>query len=318
MKPKPAAPLSLAEFETLFEQLKNWGKWGPDDDRGTLNYITPECIKAASRLVRSGRSVSLAVPINKVAGPDNPRPPSHYMATNYDIKFAFGQPQFATDYYGSEIHGDCHTHMDALCHVGYKGRLFNGKPASIVTTHGPTEMDITAFAHGIVGRGVLLDLPRLYRERWLEPGHAVTADELLAAEKAQGVKLRSGDILVFRSGHHARRLALGAWNPGPASDGGSGRAGLHATALKLLHEREVAVFLPDGDGETVPSNVEGVCYPIHALQLPAMGMVCADSLQFEELVPICEAEQRWEFMVVACPLRLPKGTGSLFNPIAIF
>lgn len=318
MKPKPATPLTQPEFEALFEKLKNWGKWGADDARGTLNYLTPACVVAAAQLVRTGRTVSMAIPISKTAGPDNPRPPAHYMATNYDIPFAFGQPQFATDYFGSEIHGDCHTHFDALCHVGYKGRLFNGKPVSLVTTHGPTAMDITAFAHGIVGRGVLIDLPRLHGVKWLEPGHAVTADEIVAAEKAQGVQLRSGDIMVFRTGHHARRLALGAWNPGPANEGGQGRAGLHVTALELLHAREVAVFLPDGDGETIPANVEGVCYPVHAIQLPAMGMVCADSLQFEELVPVCEELKRWEFMVSFSPLRLPKGTGSLFNPIAIF
>jgi len=315
MKATPARPVSTKEFEALFEQLKNWGKWGPDDARGTLNYITSECITAASKLVRSGRTVSMAIPINKVAGPDNPRPPAHYMAVNYDIYWPLGEPQFATDYLGSEIHGDCHTHVDALCHVAYKGRLFNGKPTGSVTTHGPTLMDITAFAHGIVGRGVLIDIPRLHSVKWLELGHAVTREEVEAAEKAQGVRLQPGDMMVFRTGHHARRLALGPWNPGPD---GEGRAGLHVTALKLLHERKVSVFLPDGDGETVPSKVEGIPYPIHAIQLPAMGMVCADSLQFEELVPLCEQEKRWEFMVVACPLRLPRGTGSLFNPIAIF
>jgi kynurenine formamidase len=315
MQKTPPRPVSTQEFEALFEQLKNWNKWGQDDDRGTLNYLTPDCVREAAKLVRTGRSVSMAIPLNKVAGPDNPRPPAHYMAANYDIHWPLGEPQFATDYLGSEIHGDCHTHMDALCHVGYKGRLFNGKPASVVTTHGPTQMDITAFAHGIVGRGVLLDIPRLRGVKWLELGDAVTREELEAAEKAQGVQLRPGDMLVFRTGHHRRRLELGPWNPGPD---GEGRAGLHVTTLRLLHERKVSVFLPDGDGETVPSHVEGIPYPVHAIQLPAMGMVCADSLQFEELVPVCEQEKRWEFMVVACPLRLPRGTGSLFNPIAIF
>jgi kynurenine formamidase len=310
----PTRFVSTEEFEALFEQLKNWGRWGEHAERGTLNYITPDCIQAAARLVRSGRSVSLAIPLNHVAGPDNPKPPAHYMAANYDIHWPLGEPQFATDYFGSEIHGDCHTHMDALCHVGYKGRLFDNEPTSSVTTHGPSVMDITAFAHGIVGRGVLLDLPRLRGVKWLELGDAVTRAELEAAEQAQGVRLRPGDILLFRTGHHRRRLELGSWNCGPE---GEGRAGLHVSALTLLHERQVAVFFPDGDGESVPSNVEGIPYPIHAIQLPAMGMVCADSLQFEELVPLCEAEKRWEFMVVASPLRLPRGTGSLFNPIAI-
>jgi kynurenine formamidase len=149
---------------------------------------------------------------------------------------------------------------------------------------------------------------------WLEPGEAVTPQELEAAEKAQGVRLGAGDILLFRTGHHRRRLELGPWNTGYD---GEGRAGLHVSALQTLHERQVAVFLPDGDGETVPSRVEGITYPIHILQIVAMGMVSADSLQFEELVAACEQEERREFVVVACPLRLPGGTGSLFNPFAI-
>jgi kynurenine formamidase len=176
-------------------------------------------------------------------------------------------------------------------------------------------MDITAFAHGIVGRGVLLDIPLLRKANWLEPGDAVTPEELEKAEKVQGVKLGEGDIFLFRTGHHRRRLDLGSWDPGYD---GEGRAGLHVTAMPMLHKRKVAVFLPDGDGETVPCNVENMAYPVHALQITAMGMICADSLQFEELVKVCEEENRWEFMVVATPLRLPGGTGSLFNPVAIF
>jgi kynurenine formamidase len=237
------------------------------------------------------------------------------MVQSHDVAAVSSEPRFAMDYLATEIHGDCHTHMDALCHVSYRGRLYNGQPAVSVTSTGPTRQDITAYAHGIVGRGVLLDLPRLRGVRWLEPGEAVSTEELEAAEKAQGVKLGAGDIFLFRTGHHRRRLELGPWNNGYD---GEGKAGLHATAMLMLHERKVAAFLPDGDGETVPSNVEGVAYPIHALQIAAMGMVCADSLQLEELVEICEMEKRWEFLVVAAPLRLPRGTGSLFNPIAIF
>ncbi len=314
MKTTPSR-VSRAEFEKLFERVCNWGRWGPDDERGTLNYITSEHIRRAPGLIRSGRSVSMAVPINTVAGPDNPRPAIHYMVQSYDIHSDLGEPQFSTDFLASEFHGDCHTHIDALCHIAYKGKLFNGKPVSTVTSHGPTIQDITAYAHGLVGRGVLLDIPRLRGVKWLEPGDAVTTAELEAAEKAQSVRLSEGDIFVFRTGHHRRRLELGPWNNGYD---GEGKAGLHVETTLLLHERKVAAFFPDGDGETVPSNVEGIAYPIHALQIAAMGMACADSLQFEELVRICEEEKRWEFFVVAAPLRLPRGTGSLFNPIAVF
>jgi kynurenine formamidase len=314
MKTEPAR-ISAQEFDQLFQKVSNWGRWGPDDERGTLNYISPVHVRAAAALVRSGRSVSLAIPINTVAGPDNPHPAVHHMVQTYDVLSELGEPSFALDYLASEFHGDCHTHIDALCHIAYKGKLYNGKPVSSVTSRGPTLMDITAYAHGIVGRGVLLDIPRLRGVKWLEPGEAVTREELEAAEKAQGVRLGEGDIFLFRTGHHRRRLELGPWNNGYD---GEGKAGLHATTMLMLHERKVAAFLPDGDGETVPSNVEQVAYPIHALQIGAMGMACADSLQFEELVRVCEEEHRWEFMVVIAPLRLPRGTGSLFNPIAIF
>jgi len=307
--------MSAQEFDQLFLAVCNWGRWGPDDEHGTLNHITPDHVRAAAALVRSGRSVSLAIPINTVAGPDNPHPAIHYMVQGHDIPSDLGEPRLCLDYLGCACHGDCHTHIDALCHISYKGKLYNGKPVASVTSQGPTFQDITAYAQGIVGRGVLLDISRLRGIKWLEPGVAVMPEELEATEKAEGVRLGEGDILVFRTGHHRRRLELGPWNNGYD---GEGKAGLHPTAMRLLYERKVAAFLPDGDGEAVPSNVEGVAYPIHALQIAAMGMACADSLQLEELVQVCEEEQRWEFMVVAAPLRLGRGTGSLFNPIAIF
>lgn len=307
--------VSVEEFDDIFKRVCNWGKWGPDDEKGTLNYITAEHVRGAARLVRSGRSVSLAIPINKTAGPDNPNPPAHYMVRSHDLPVPQGEPRFAVDYLASVCHGDCHTHIDALCHISYKGKLYNGKPACSVASNGPTLQDIAAYAQGIVGRGVLLDLPKLRGVKWLEPGEAVTANELAAAEAAQGVRLGEGDILVFRTGHHRRRVEIGPWR---SDYDGEGRAGLHVTAIPLLYERRVSAFLPDGDGETVPCNVEGMSYPIHALQIAAMGMCAADSLQLEELVAACEEEQRYEFMVVLAPLRLPQGTGSLFNPIALF
>jgi len=312
---KSTKTMSKQEFDALFKKISNWGRWGPNDERGTLNYITPSHIRAAAALVRSGRSVSLTIPINKVAGPDNPNPAVHLMTLTYDTQLPHGEPQFSMDYLACACHGDSHTHIDALCHIGYQGQLYNGKPVSAVSSQGASIMDIANYANGIVGRGVLIDIPRLRGTKWVEPGEAVTTEELLAAEKAEGVRLGEGDIFVFRTGHHRRRLELGPWNCGYD---GEGKAGLHPSTMELLHERKVAAFLPDGDGETVPSGVEGVGYPIHALQIASMGMACADSLQFEELVKVCEEEKRWEFMVVAAPLRLPKGTGSLFNPIAIF
>jgi kynurenine formamidase len=309
------APMTQVEFDRLFQEVSNWGKWGPDDERGTLNYLTPERVAKAASLVRSGRTVSLSRPINKVPAVDNPNPAVHLMVRAYDVPSGAGEPQFSADYLACGCHGNAHSHLDALCHIGYKGKLYNGKPLSKVTSAGAEIMDITRYSAGIVGRGVLLDIPRLRGRKWLEPGDAVTADELEMAEKSQGVMLGEGDLFVFRVGICQRRLELGPWN---LEHGGEGRPGLHPTAMRFLHRRRVAAFLPDGDGETIPCSVEGVGNPVHALQIGSMGLACADSLQLEELAKACKEEGRWEFMVMMAPLRLPGGTGSLVNPIAVF
>src|SRR3990172_13115344 len=122
-------PMTLEEFEVLFESLKNWGRWGSDDEIGTVNYITPEKMCRAAALVTKGRSVSLAIPINTFAGPENPVPAMHYMNTTHDLDLGVGYDlRFATDFLGMQFHGDCHTHIDALCHVAYKEQLYNWRP----------------------------------------------------------------------------------------------------------------------------------------------------------------------------------------------
>ena len=274
-KPTPPASVTLAEFDDTFEAVKNWGRWGPDDELGTLNYITADTVRAAAATVQSGRRVTMAIPMNTSAGPDNPSPVIHHVVQGHDIDIGSSGVTFATDYVGLAFHGDCHTHMDALCHIAYQGRVYNGRPAQqVMTSKGATALDVTAYREGLVGRGVLLDVPRFRGIRWLEPGEAVTRAELEAVEQAQGVRLGEGDIFVFRTGHHRRRVELGAWsNDYPPA--GEGKAGLHVDAIPWMHERHIAAFLPDGDGETVPSNVEGVLYPIHPLQVTAMGMLAA-------------------------------------------
>jgi len=310
-------PVSLEEFDVLFEQVKNWGRWGWDDERGTLNYLTQEKVVAAAKLVKSGRQVSMAIPIGKTATADNPSPAVHVFSLLHDIPISEAGLTFGMCWLGMGSHGDAYTHVDALNHVGYKGKLYNGKPVSTLTSRGSEWGSVTAYSTGLVGRGVLLDAARYRGVDWLEPGEAVTRAELEDIERKQGVRLGEGDILVFRTGHHARRLKLGPWsNEYPPA--GTGKAGLHVDTIPWMHERKIAAFLPDGDGETVPSNVEGLPYPIHPLQLTAMGMLISDSLQLEELAAAVTEEGRFEFMVVGLPLRLPGATGTPWNPIAIF
>lgn len=316
--PKASSLVSHDEFDRIFEAVKNWGRWGADDQLGTLNYITPQKVRAAAALVRSGRQVSMALPINKVAGPDNPNPAIHLLTQGHDIDIRSGGVRFGLDFLGMACHGDSHTHVDALCHISYRGLVYNGRPAlEVLTSQGAQSLDVAAYHGGVVGRGVLLDVPRHRGVRWLEPGEAVTRAELEAIEEAEGVRLDEGDLLVFRTGHNRRRLELGPWSNDPPPRG-EGKAGLHVDSIPWMHERRIAGFLPDGDGEAIPSSVDGVGYPIHPLQIVAMGMLASDSLDLEDLAGACEQEGRWEFMVVGLPLRLGGGTGSPWNPVALF
>ena len=210
------------------------------------------------------------------------------------------------------IHGNADSHIDALCHVIFDGTLYNGLSAGAVTAAGAAELSIEVAGGGIAGRGLLLDIPRVRRVPWLEPGDHVTADDLVTAETAQEVRIEPGDLLFVRVGHRSRRRALGPW------DAANGRAGLHPAALEFLAERRIAVLGSDGNNDTAPSAAEGADFPVHVLAVNAMGLHLLDWLQFEDLVAVCEELHRWSFLCVVAPLRLRAATGSPVNPIAIF
>jgi len=218
---------------------------------------------------------------------------------------------FAADQLVMNVHGDVDSHIDALCHVSYDGTLYNGVRPGVVTSQGASELSIEDVRNGIVGRGVLLDIPRLRGVRWLEPGDSVTAAELAAAETAQQVRAGPGDVLFVRVGHRRRRGELGPW------DVAKSRAGLHPDAMEYLAERQIAALGSDSNSDTAPSVVEGVAFPVHVLAIQALGLHLLDYLQFEDLLPACEAAGRWAFLCAVAPLRLPGGTGSPVNPIAI-
>lgn len=302
--------VSLAQFDEMVRKVSNWGRWGPDDERGTLNLIEPRHVVAAAGLVRSGRAVSMALDWNTVVGPDNPRPALHYMTQLGDRDP--GEPQTNADFVGSDYHGKACSHIDALCHCDLRGKLYNGIPQSSVGSRGGTKGTIMTAGNGIVSRGVLIDVPRYRKVDWLEPGTAVERTELEKIEVAQKVRVGAGDIVLLRSGHLRRRRMLGAWDPHFLS------AGLHPSAIAWLHDRDAAVLGADGDSDARPSPVEGMLSPIHALVLNAMGMLLLDNLQLEDVADACAGEGRWEFLCVVTPLRIPGGTGSPINPIAIF
>jgi kynurenine formamidase len=249
--------------------------------------------------------------MNTVAAEHNPQPADHHMTSVGRCGATTSHIQFIKDYVGVDYHNDGHSHIDALCHVGYNGLLYNGKSIDTVTAAGATVDTIEVLRDGLVGRGVLLDIPRLHGTRWLEPGQHVLREDLEEAERAQAVAVGEGDILLVRTGHSLRLAELGPWNTPEA------KAGLHPLAMPLIAERGVAALGSDGNNDTAPSSTEGVAFPIHVLAITALGVHLLDYLLLEELRSRCELAGRWEFLFVAAPLRIVGGTGSPLNPIAI-
>jgi kynurenine formamidase len=303
------ATLTTAQFRALYAELRESLPWTPEDRRGALNYLTASEVLAAMSEVRVGRHVSLASPVSNDPAPDNPDPAVHRMTGPPDGPASDGV-SFATDRIEMNVHGDKDSHIDALCHVIFDGRLYNRVSAD-PDAAGIRELSIGVACDGIVGRGVLLDVPRARGTAWLEPGERVTIRDLLAAEREQDVQVGQGDLLFVRVGHQLRRDEQGPWNVAQE------RAGLHPEVLPWLAERKVAVLGSDSNSDAAPSAVEGVDFPVHVLAVNALGMHLLDYLQFEDLVSLCEAVRRWSFLCVIAPLWLPRGTGSPVNPIAI-
>jgi kynurenine formamidase len=303
-------PRSL--FQSLFDRCSNWGRWGQDDERGTLNLITPAHRVRAAGLVRDGVSVSCAHPINTVGDSENSSPAMHFMVRAGDV--ADGkQVTSIADHLAVSPHGVSHSHLDALCHFFWRGQTYNGRPITVVTSMGARANAITIGQEGIVSRGVLLDIPRALGTEWLEPDHAISVADMEAAESMAGVRVESGDILLVRTGRHARRRAVGGW------DSRVELAGLHHTVAPWLKDREVALLGCDGvtDVRRQPF-VEFTVHPMHILTLVAMGMQLLDNQNLEDLAAACASRSRWEFMLVVAPLRIVGGTASMVNPIAIF
>jgi len=303
--------LGVEAFQALFDRCSNWGRWGPDDQRGTLNLVTPEHRLRAAALVRDGVTVSCSHPINTVGDNENSSPAMHFVVRAGDV--VDGKTVHSTaDHLAVSPHGVVHSHLDALCHFVWQGQTYNGRPVSIVTSMGARANAITIGQDGIVSRGVLLDVPRALGSDWLEPEKAISIEDLEATERAQGVRVTSGDILLVRTGRQARRAALGAW------DSKSTLSGLHHEAAPWLKERGVALLGCDGVSDVRKQPFTVTTHPIHILTLVAMGMQLLDNQHLEDVAAACAARSRWEFMLVVAPLKLIGGTASLVNPIAIF
>jgi kynurenine formamidase len=307
-RPDNGPPVSRQEFDALFETLDTWGRWTPAD-RGAWNRVTPGHVQRAAALVRSGTVVAMALPWNTRSGPDNNRPALHYMTDLGDVSAP--EPSSNKDFIGADYHGKSVSHLDALSHIAYRGQLYDGHNAREVVGAEGVRFGAVSALGPLVTRGVLLDLPAVLGSRWLEPGHAVHADDVIAAEKALGVRVREGDALLLRSGHARRRREVGAWDADAAS------AGFHVDALPLLAERGIALLGGDGDSDVRPSPVDGLHSPVHALAVAAMGVTLLDNLDLEALSTVTAETGRYEFLFMVAPLNVPGGTGSPVTPVAV-
>ena len=207
-----AQKLSPSDVKGMFEKLSNWGRWGRDDQRGALNFITNQKRAAAARLVQTGESVSMALPLATIPAPDNPTPVTHLMVQAGSDAHEQALP-YSGDYFAIAPHGMANTHIDALCHVFWNNKMYNGFDASEVGSHGAKKCAIDVTRAGIVSRGVLLDIPRLKKIEWMEPGEKILPEDLDAAERAQNVHVEEGDVLLVRTGRAAMRKVKGGWDP---------------------------------------------------------------------------------------------------------
>ncbi|MFP6826912.1 MAG: cyclase family protein [Pseudohongiellaceae bacterium] len=304
--------LTRADIERMMEELSNWGRWGADDQLGAANLITPAKRLEAIATVTEGITVSLEHLLLTETAPDVPQP---FQRRVLAVPEATAEPDFfgaVSDNYSISYHGYSHSHVDSLCHIFYKGKMYNGKDQSTVTEAGCATNSIANLQGGIVTRGVLIDIPLLKGVDYLEPGTPIYQEDLEAFEEMTGVVVRPGDAVFVRTGRWARRAALGPWVVA------QGAAGLHASAMPWIKARDVAFLGSDVASDVVPSQIEGVQLPVHQLTIVAMGVDLFDNQDLEAVAETAARLNRWEFLVVAAPLAVEGGTGSPVNVLAIF
>ena len=309
----PPAP-TAEQVEGIYAATSNWGRWGTEDEAGTLNLLTDERRAAAASLVRSGRTVSLGHDLPTTPSVETPSPAHHHMLASGDARDANGIPGYeaSRDYVGTDVHGMGITHVDALCHMFVRGEMYNGRSADEVRSTGSSSNTVMSFADGVSGRGVLLDLPRALGLPPLAGNTAVGVAALEAAESALGVRVGEGDLLVVGTGRDARR------RDGRVDPFREGLAGLHAECLPWLRERGVAVLGSDGISDPTPGlGIPDWPFPIHQVGIVGLGLPLVDNMALGAVSEACADEGRWEFLLTIAPLRVVGGTGCPVNPVAL-
>jgi kynurenine formamidase len=308
--------------EELCLRYRRWGKWGPDDERGALNFISNEVLVEAAKLVKIGRTVSCALPFDE-NGPQSGRfggrhNPVHTMLQDGGDIAVGAQDHLAVLRYTDDIIAmplQCGTQWDALSHIFHNGQMYGGHGLEHVTSRGATRNGIERIADGVVGRGVLLDMPRYFGVEWMAPGQAIASDDLAGAASRQGVSIRSGDIVLVRTGQIAQVRAEKSWGTYEAGDA----PGLGLDSAHWFFDNEVAAICADTWGaEVQPNDTAGVFQPLHLILLVNAGIHLGEIFDLEALAVACQEEQRYEFFFSAPPLPITGAVGSPVNPLAIF
>ncbi len=302
--------VTQADMDRWKKELSNWGRWGKDDEKGTLNLITPAKRKQAAALVKEGLAVSLARDAATEKDVDNPQPYENVMISDGSNRPA------ATDRIAVSTHGLAHTHLDALAHHFIGGKMYNGfsQKEWVSMQEGARKASIHQVKEGIFTRGILMDIPRLKGVPYLEPGTPIYVEDLEAWEKQAGIKVSAGDAVFIRTGRWVRRAKLG-----PST---TGEAGLDASVIPWLRRRDVAVIgseaalsvTPISPNITDPDDY----LPLHNFVLVILGMNVFDDCDLGALSEAAAARKRWEFLLTAAPLPLRHGTGSPINPTGLF
>jgi kynurenine formamidase len=295
-------PPTQGRVEGYFKELNNWGRWGDADQRGTVNLITAAKRESALKLVRTGRTVSLARDIG-------PQPALMYHATFPSNR---ERADVVLDRFDLVYHGFTITHIDALCHVAWDGQLYNGRPfMQSVTAAGATWCPIDPLFDGITTRGVLLDVAAGRKEGYVAVGQPVTPGELDAVAARAGIRVEAGDVVVVRSGDEAFRRARPDWVPRVFP-----HPGLHLSCLEWFREKDIAAIAWDMMDER-PIGYAGFGMGVH-LAIPFLGLALVDNTNPEGLADACREEGRYEFLFTATPIRLVGSTGAPAHPLAIF
>lgn len=302
------------DYRTVGKRVSNWGRWGTEDERGTLNYVGPKHVVDAARLIRRGDifDLGIAIEANGPSGLPGRTNPIHLMSEAGGAEQDYpGGIRWSDDYIFMPTHAA--TQWDAFSHVWYDDQLYNGHPASSVTERGARKCAIDKLAKGVVGRGVLLDLARFFDVEWLEGGYVITPDDFENAMAHQGVELRSGDVLLFRTGWRKKFLTERSAIEWMASEPGIG-----VGAAEWIHAREISALCSDNWGiEVIPNEDPDFVNPVHCLLLRDIGVPLGEIFDLEELAEDCASDGVYEFFFSAPPLKITGGVGSPINPLAI-